>query len=80
MNEFTDTVARRSFRGLSKKYRSGEIDMDYIHPRVMSFLGYVKHCDASRTTRAVAREGGIGARWVKIVSVFCFYPNSSEAQ
>jgi hypothetical protein len=53
LNEFTDTVARRSFRGLSKKYRSGEIDMGYIHPRVMSFLGYVKHCDASRTTRTV---------------------------
>lgn len=45
--------ARRLFRVLSKKYRAGEIDMGYIHPRVMSFLGYVKHCDASRTTRAV---------------------------
>lgn len=48
--------ARRSFKDLAGRYRSGEIGLDFVEPRVMSFLGYMRHCSALRTTESVLGE------------------------
>lgn len=48
--------ARVRFRGLSKKYARHEIGLDYIQPRVASFLGYTKHCRARRTVDGVLQD------------------------
>lgn len=47
---------KSSFRDLSKAYAAGEIDLEYVKPRLMSFLGYVQHCSAYRTTQSVLDE------------------------
>lgn len=47
---------KESFRELEKMYSRGEVDLDYVKPRVMSFLGYVKHCSSKKTTESVLRE------------------------
>jgi hypothetical protein len=44
---------RRQFRLLQKKYAVGVIGLDYIHPRVASFLGYAKHCASQKTVREI---------------------------
>jgi len=41
--------ARKMFRKLMKDYARNIIDLDYIKPRLISFVGYMKHCN-SRTT------------------------------
>lgn len=48
--------ARDSFRSLSRMYAEDQVGWDYIEPRVMSFLGYAKHCSARRTTASVLSE------------------------
>ena len=45
-----------NFCKLATRYYNWEIDLDYIRPRVMSFLGYVKHCSAHRSTKSVLRN------------------------
>ena len=43
-------AAKRRFKDLSYKYKNGRIDLKSVKQRVVSFLGYVKHCQAKRTT------------------------------
>lgn len=43
-------AAKIRFKNLSHLYRLGLVDEEDIRSRVESFLGYVKHCKASRTT------------------------------
>ncbi|WP_302736454.1 reverse transcriptase/maturase family protein [uncultured Desulfovibrio sp.] len=48
--------ARRQFRKMALNYALGKIDLEYIRPRVASFCGQMKHCDAYRTTESVLSE------------------------
>lgn len=41
--------AKKTFRSLPARYRKGEIDLDYIRARVVSFTGYMAHCDGHTT-------------------------------
>lgn len=43
-------AAKKRFKDLSYKYKNGRIDLKSVRQRVVSFLGYVKHCQAKRTT------------------------------
>jgi hypothetical protein len=47
---------RRKFKKLMKLYNNGDIDLEYIKPRVMSFLGYVKHCNSYITTKEILKD------------------------
>ncbi|MCI7330223.1 MAG: reverse transcriptase/maturase family protein [Selenomonadaceae bacterium] len=48
-------AARRRFRRLSRAFRRGEICVEDTRPSVMSFLGYMRHAKAERTTRSTLR-------------------------
>lgn len=48
--------ARLDFRRIAREYAEGRIDFEYIRPRVASFCGQMKHCDAYRTTESVLSE------------------------
>lgn len=57
--------ARKRFRKLSKRYAAGDIALDRVRASVMSFLGYMKHCNGTLTTestlmRAVLRRADDG--------------------
>lgn len=41
--------ARKAFKAFPGRYRVGEIDLDYIRSRVVSFTGYMQHCDGYKT-------------------------------
>lgn len=41
--------AKKTFKSLPGRYRAGEIDLDYIRARVVSFTGYMAHCNGTRT-------------------------------
>ena len=43
--------ARKRFKRFAKAYAQGKIDLEYIRPRVMSFLGYMKHCSSYITLK-----------------------------
>ncbi len=47
---------RRMFKKLMKLYAKGEITMEYIQRRIVSFLGYVKHCNANFTVEKIFEE------------------------
>lgn len=46
----------RSFRTMSKQYAMWEIDLEYIKPRVASFLGYISRCDGHDSCSSVLRN------------------------
>ncbi|NYT68819.1 retron-type reverse transcriptase [Pusillimonas noertemannii] len=48
--------ARIAFRKLAKQYRAGIVGLDYIQPRVASFLAYAKHCQAADTVAGVLSD------------------------
>jgi retron-type reverse transcriptase len=48
--------ARATFRELAALYRRGEVSFDQIRPYVMSFVGYMKHCDGHRTVEGILEE------------------------
>lgn len=48
-------AARIRFKKLSRKYRQGKITLDYVKPRVQSFLGYMGHCDGKETTKSTLK-------------------------
>src|SRR5690606_16271398 len=48
--------ARARFRRMAYRYSQGEIDLDYIQPRVNSFLAYTKHCQARQTVDGVLND------------------------
>ena len=41
---------KRRFKKFSKLHGEDKINIDKIKASLMSFLGYVKHCNAHRTT------------------------------
>lgn len=41
--------ARKTFKRFPALYRAGKIDLDYIRARVVSFTGYMAHCDGHTT-------------------------------
>lgn len=41
--------ARKRFRKLSELYRQGSIGLDRVRSSIMSFLGYMKHCNGGLT-------------------------------
>ena len=45
--------ARLSFREMKYQYHNGEIGLDFVRQRVMSFIAYSKHCNASRTGEGI---------------------------
>lgn len=45
--------ANKRFKSMARKYAKGEIGLDYVQPRVASFLGYTKHCSAKRTVESI---------------------------
>lgn len=45
--------ARLAFREMAAQYHAGEIDLEFVRQRVMSFLAYSKHCSAKRTVDGV---------------------------
>lgn len=48
--------ARRKFRLLRRLYAEGEVDVPFVRARVMSFLGYTRHCKARRTVDSALSE------------------------
>lgn len=48
--------AKKMLRKLSNKYKNGLADIDYIRPRLMSFLGYMKHCNGYNTLKYMLSE------------------------
>lgn len=49
-------AAKKRFRELSWKYKHGQIDIKAVGYRVNSFLGYVKHCRARRSTASALKR------------------------
>ena len=45
--------ARPAFKQMATQYHDGEIDLEFVRQRVMSFLAYSKHCSARRTVDGV---------------------------
>lgn len=41
--------ARKQFRTMRAQYARGEIGLEYVRPRVASFIGYMRHCDGHET-------------------------------
>ena len=52
-------AAKIRFKDLSYRYRYGHINLADVRPRVASFLGYIKHCTARRTTKSTLK-------WLKL--------------
>lgn len=48
--------AHRTFKRLAADYAAGVVGLDYIQPRVNSFLAYAKHCQAHRTVEGVLSD------------------------
>lgn len=48
-------AAKIRFKNLSHQYKYGRTNLDDIQARVSSFLGYVKHCDARKTTESTLK-------------------------
>lgn len=48
--------ARKTFKSLSRAYAEGKIGLEYIKPRLASFLGYTKHCSSWRSTESVLND------------------------
>ena len=44
---------RKNIKILKKLYNEGKIDLDYIKPRIASFLGYMKHCKNYTTLKYI---------------------------
>ena len=43
-------AAKIRFKDLSWKYKHGKVTLDDVKPRVVSFLGYMSHCNGYKTT------------------------------
>lgn len=41
--------ARKQLKGLQRRYNAGEIDFEHVRARVVSFTGYMSHCNGRRT-------------------------------
>ncbi len=47
---------RAQLKALRRLYTQGRIDLDYIRPRVASFVGYMRHCDGWRSLEALLED------------------------
>lgn len=47
---------RNKVKWMKKGYKCGSIGIEYIRPRIMSFLGYMKHCSSYITTKKIFQE------------------------
>jgi hypothetical protein len=58
------TVARakHTFKSMARRWHLGMIDLDYIRARVVSFTGYMKHCDGFRTLRGILDKFVLGEK------------------
>ncbi|NCA74687.1 MAG: hypothetical protein EOM93_07610 [Gammaproteobacteria bacterium] len=54
--------ARRRILHLIDEYDNGNIELEKVRASIMSFLGYVSHCSAYRTTERLLGEALISAR------------------
>ena len=45
--------AKKQFKSLQRRYNAGKIDFDYVRRRVVSFTGYMKHCNGRRTLNSI---------------------------
>lgn len=48
--------ARRNFKRMATDYAAGRIGLDFIQPRIASFLAYTKHCQAADTVAGVLSD------------------------
>ena len=48
-------AAKLRFKDLSHEFKYGRVDFEGVRARVASFLGYVKHCQAHKTTESTLR-------------------------
>ena len=49
----TVKCARKRFRKMTALYKEGKIRLSRVHASIMSFTGYMKHCNGSGTTGAI---------------------------
>ena len=54
--------ARRRILHLIDEYDNGNVELEKVRASIMSFLGYVSHCSAYRTTERLLGEALISAR------------------
>jgi retron-type reverse transcriptase len=54
--------ARRRILHLIDEYDNGNVELEKVRASIMSFLGYVSHCSAYRTTERLLGEALINAR------------------
>ncbi len=52
-NKRTVKRARRLFKSMQKQYNARKVDFNYVRSRVVSFTGYMKHCNGHRTLNAI---------------------------
>ena len=45
--------AKKQFKSLQRRYNAGKISLDYVTARVVSFTGYMKHCDGRTTLQGI---------------------------
>lgn len=45
--------AKKQFKSLQRRYNEKKIDFDYVRARVVSFTGYMKHCDGRTTLQSI---------------------------
>ena len=45
--------AKKQFKSLQRRYNKGNIPLDYVTARVVSFTGYMKHCDGRTTLQSI---------------------------
>ncbi len=43
-------AAKKRFKSISKRYAKGEVDLEYAKSRVVSFIGYMQHCNGYHST------------------------------
>lgn len=48
--------ARRSLRALTRRYRAGRASLADVRARLMSWLGYMRHCSGMRTVQGIVDE------------------------
>ena len=49
----TVTRAKKQFKSLQRRYNAKKIDYDYVRARVVSFTGYMKHCNGKTTLQSI---------------------------
>lgn len=45
--------ANKRFKLMAEKYARGDIGLDYVQPRIASFLGYTKHCSSQTSVESL---------------------------